>query len=89
MECRVYNTVFGRIQTGKEATVEDVIRYLMFRGRYEETVSTFNLKDSKIIEIDELFSTELIKEAVEELKNRRKKKLKLHIEELQFELDKL
>jgi len=89
MKCMTYNTIFGRIQTGEKATVEDVITYLMFRGRYEETVSTFNLKDSQIIEIDELFSAELIKEAVEELKNRRKKKLKLHIEELQLELDKL
>jgi len=84
-----YNTIFGRIQTGEKATIEDVITYLKWRERFEADNSTFSIKDAQAKEIDELFSSELIKEAIEEIKNRRKKQIKLHIEQLQFELDKL
>lgn len=85
----IYNTVFGRIQTGEKATIEDVMTYLKWCGHFEQTVSLFSIKDAQARGIDELFSAELIREAIEEAKNRRKKQIKLQIEELQLELDKL
>jgi len=86
---QIFNTVYGRIQIGSKATVEDVITYLAFRKDYEETVSRLNLKEAEIKELDEIFPSELIEETVKEIKNRRKKQIKLQIEELQLELSRV
>ena len=88
-EDRLFKTIFGEIKTGEKATIEDVITYMCYREKFEEDIRLFKIKDAHILEISELFSPTLIKEAVKENKNRLKRRTEFQIKQLQYKLEQL
>jgi hypothetical protein len=84
---RHFTTVYGKIKTGEDATVEDVLLYILYADKFHRDVRMFNLNEAKLIPMRELFSEELIQEASEERKARKIQEIKNTIRELNKELE--
>lgn len=88
-----FETHLGVIQSGPEATVEDVLRYFNYVKNIKEQERLFNLRltisGTKIIPAVDLFSMELLKEAIKEDKKRRMSVINNEIKSLKEELKRL
>lgn len=90
IEERIFRTRFGKIQTGKNAEMEDVLKYFQERDavlkdhkRYKDPFKEYiiDIKDA-----EEYFTAKLLKEVREYTKQQRISEAKYKIEKLQEEL---